>query len=167
MLLLTLLALVVTGCGKTTEESQPITLNTGLESPVEIPIFGKKLTLEDELYKISCNSYYFDYFASKDSPDCKAVSVDIDYSTSTWQIKSADGNVNLSAEGENETLKIGEKSYRCYTYSGNYQKPSGSKGWFGSHLILVENDVTKPGDIKPGDIEYIGVRDTDLCESIQ
>ena len=41
MLLLTLLALVVTGCGKTTEESQPITLNTGLESPVEIPIFGK------------------------------------------------------------------------------------------------------------------------------
>ena len=46
MLLLTLLALVVTGCGKTTEESQPITLNTGLESPVEIPIFGKKLTLK-------------------------------------------------------------------------------------------------------------------------
>jgi len=159
--------LLIQACGSSSE-SEEKAAKEAVDSSTKVTAFSKTIRYkEDSLFALSCNPYFVSFLTDATNT-CKAVTTNVDLSTSIWTIKSADGLASITGEeGKDETLTIAGSKYFCFLASGTLVDSAGKSIYSGSHLIVASEVATKPSDIKPASIKFIGFSDGDACLSMQ
>jgi hypothetical protein len=149
-----------------------------LDNAVAFPISASyRVYLEDEIFSLSCNQYYAEFWTSPSKPVCTAVSVDVTYETvdgdtlELWSVASPNETVELSLKqpkGTEDKLSDGDNEYFCYLGSGDIFERDGEDS-YGSGLMILSSAVAmKPSDLvaKPESIFAVTFANARGCEAI-
>jgi len=160
------LALILTMCGDAKEEAEKEQKEENLEKTIEVTLLGKKLRVEDSLFSLSCNQFYFEYMMTSANPSCVAVIADVDISFS-WTVTSADESIKIEGheDKDNATLTIEGVKYYCYLYGDSVYKSDGEMEAFGSHVLLTKGVATKYSEVKSNDVYGIATSNEELCNT--
>jgi hypothetical protein len=136
---------------------------------VTLNLFGKKLSLDNEMLEWSCNQYLIDFFVNAQS-SCRGVSVNTSYnsgsSSTGWTIASADGAIGIAASELNEKLAFNGESYFCFqAMNTNLYTDNGAKV-YSSVTFLSKTPAVRVADLVPANIVGIGGSSQNLCTAI-
>lgn len=180
------------GCGNvaaSSDEAKPSEAPAATEQPTPTPVavneeavkgkaklqfFEKAIFVDDELFELSCNQYFFKFAITKDLETCKPVTVETDLqdnlTQTAWAIRSSDTvsvNLNGLQEDDEEQIKFGSTTYRCYLYTGSMYRPSdGATLISGEFLLFASEAADKPSEVDPNSVLAIGFNDNDACDGV-
>lgn len=158
---------MINSCGEI-ETAEEKANKDNLKSAIRLPLVGKTLNVENKLFTLSCNQFFFRFLMTRSNPNCVAVTVNTEIANDAlnWTISSADGSTTVTGKEVNNKITIDGTEYSCYVQSGTVYKENGERVIGASQVLLSKSTAPNPSLVRAADIDYVGIFDDSVCDAV-